>query len=111
MRFPQFLARQKYRFDIGQGFLAIVNFAFVVIAASDKITTLVHLPAKLLVLILVPAALLCVWLLGLVLDQMQFMHAYQEEQNRRNEMLTAVHSSVSTRAVELSRENDNSRKS
>ena len=46
MRFPQFLARQKYRFDIGQGFLAIVNFAFVVIAASDKITTLVHLPSQ-----------------------------------------------------------------
>ena len=35
MRFPAFLARQKYRFDIGQGFLAIVNFAFVVIAASE----------------------------------------------------------------------------
>ena len=107
MRFPQFLARQKYRFDIGQGFLAIVNFAFVVLAASDKITTLVHLPARLLVPILVPAALLCVWLLGLILDQMQFMHAYQEEQNRRNEMLTAVHSSVSGRAkVELSHEDE-----
>jgi hypothetical protein len=94
MRFPTFLARQKYRFDIGQGFLAVVNFAFVVIAASDKLTTLFHVPAKVLVPILVPSAVLVVWLLGFMLDKMQFMQAYQEEQNRRNEMLSAVHSAA-----------------
>src|SRR5512137_2270360 len=98
MRFPTFLARQKYRFDIGQGFLAVVNFAFVVLAASDKITTLVHLPAKVLVPLLVPLALVMVWLLGFVLDRMQFSQAYQEQQNLRNEMLRAVHSSVSASA-------------
>ena len=97
MKFPAILARQKYRFDIGQGFLAVVNFAFVVLAASDKITTLVHIPAKILVPLLVPLAVISVWLLGFILDKMQFMQAYQEEQNRRNEMLSAVHSSVSTR--------------
>ncbi len=75
MRFPTFLARQKYRFDIGQGFLALVNFAFVVIAASDKLTTLFHVPAK----VLVP-----------VLD-------------RRNEMLSAVHSA----ATKQKPDNDN----
>jgi hypothetical protein len=89
-----FLARQKYRFDIGTGFLAVVNFAFVVLAASDKITTLVHVPAKILVPILVTSAFLLVWLLGFILDKMQFMEAYQEEQNRRNEMLSAVHSAA-----------------
>lgn len=94
MKFPTFLARQKYRFDIGQGFLAVVNFAFVVLAASDKITSLVHVPARVLVPILVPSAVLLVWLLGLILDKMQFMQAYQEEQNRRNEMLSAVHSAA-----------------
>jgi hypothetical protein len=94
MRFPSFLARQKYRFDIGQGFLAVVNFAFVVIAASDKLTTWLHVPAKVLVPILVPSAVLVVWLLGFMLDRMQFMQAYQEEQNRRNEMLSAVHSAA-----------------
>jgi hypothetical protein len=94
MRFPIFLARQKYRFDIGQGFLAVVNFAFVVLAASDKITTLTHVPAKILVPILVPSAVLLVWVLGFILDKMQFMQAYQEEQNCRNEMLSAVHSAA-----------------
>jgi len=95
MKFPITLARQKYRFDIGQGFLAVINFAFVVLAASDKITYLVHLPARVLVPVLVPSAVIMVWLLGFILDKMQFMQAYQEEQNRRNEMLSAVHSSVS----------------
>jgi len=51
-----------------------------------------------LVPIVVPAALLLVWLLGFILDRMQFMQAYQEQQNMRNEMLTAVHTSVSARA-------------
>jgi hypothetical protein len=46
--------------------------------------------------ILVPLAVIMVWLLGLILDKMQFSQAYQEEQNRRNEMLTAVHSSISS---------------
>src|SRR3954462_3985264 len=95
MRFPSFLARQKFRFDLGQGFLAIVNFAFVVLAASDKIATLTHLPAKVTVSILVPLALIMVWLLGFILDRMQFSQAYQEEQNLRNEMLSAVHFSIS----------------
>jgi len=92
MRFPGFLARQKYRFDIGQGFLAIVNFSFVVLAASDKITTLIHLPARILVPVVVPLALVMVWLLGFLLDKMQFSQAYQEEQNIRNQTLTAMHS-------------------
>lgn len=94
MKASQFLARQKYRFDLGQGFLAIVNFAFVVIAASDKITSLVDVPAKILVPVLVPLALVLVWLLGAWLDRMQFAQAYCAEQNRRNEMLSAVHSAA-----------------
>jgi hypothetical protein len=35
-----------------------------------------------------------VGLLGFLLDKVQFYQAYQEETNRRNEMLSAVHSSV-----------------
>jgi LytS/YehU family sensor histidine kinase len=94
VRIPAFIARQKYRYDIGAGFMAIVNLSFVVIAASDKLTTLVHLPAKILVPILVPSAVVMVWLIGYVLDRMRFMEAYQAEQNRRNEMLQEVHAST-----------------
>jgi hypothetical protein len=106
MKFPTFLAQMKYRFDLGQGFLAIVNFAFVVLAASDKISTLTHLPAKITVSILVPFAVVSVWLLGYVLDKMQFAQAYQEESNRRNEMLSAMHSSMHKPAKTDNQKND-----
>ena len=33
------IARQKFRFDLGAGFMTVLNFAFVVISASDKIGT------------------------------------------------------------------------
>lgn len=97
MKVSRFLVRAKYRFDIGRGFLTIANFAFIVLAASDKITSLVHLPAKVLVPLLVPLALFAVWFIGSILDKMQFMEAYQEESNRRNEMLSAVHTSVNAK--------------
>lgn len=84
------LARQKFRFDLGQSFLALLNFAFVVIAASDKLATLCHLPAKALLAILVPGALLAVWLLGSCLDRARFYHAYTAELNRRNQLLQSL---------------------
>ncbi len=83
----KFLAKQKFRFDLGTAFLSVVNFAFVVIAASDKLALLVDVPVKLMVLVLVPVAVGGAWLLGLLLDKMQFQNAYQDELNHRNEML------------------------
>jgi hypothetical protein len=83
------LARFKYQFDQGQGFLAVANFAFVVLAASDKIATVVHIPAKITVCVLVPLAMVLVWALGWFLDRKKFTDAYQDEANRRN--ATMVH--------------------
>src|SRR5262245_24874275 len=87
----KFLARLKYRFDIGQSFLGMINFAFLLIAASDKLTTLLHVPAKILVPVLVPAALGLVWLIGWALDRARFQEAYHHEHNARNEMLIELH--------------------
>lgn len=94
MRLPASLVRQKFRFDIGQGIMSIINFAFIVLIASDKIATFIKLPAKVTVAILVPTAIFGVWFIGFVLDKMQFSQVYQEENNKRNEMLSAVHSSI-----------------
>ncbi len=90
MNVPHMLVRAKYRFDIGQSFMTVVNFTFIVIAASDKITSVVHLPAKIIVPLLVPVAIFSVWFVGLILDKMRFMEAYQAEANHRNEMLSAI---------------------
>ena len=86
-RLMKFLVRQKYRFDLGQGFLAIINFAFVVIAASDKIGTLLHIEARTMVAMAVPLAVGGVWLFGYFLDRAKFAQAYNAEANERNEML------------------------
>lgn len=85
-----FLARQKLRFDMGQGFLTVINFVFLVIAASDKIATLVHVEAKVLLAVLVPAAVLSVWGFGYALDRARFLQSYQSETNKRNEVLSKV---------------------
>lgn len=90
MKCPAFIARQKFRFDLGQGWLTVVNFAFVVIAASDKLATVFSVSVRVMVGVLVPLAVCSVWLLGYVLDRVQFSQAYQEEQNRRNEMLNRI---------------------
>lgn len=85
-----FLARQKFRFDLGQSFLTVINFAFVVVAASGTLAQVAHLRTRTMLVIAVPAAVAGVWLLGYTLDRMRFSQAYQEEQNRRNEMLRAA---------------------
>jgi hypothetical protein len=84
------LAKQKFRFDLGQGFLSVINFVFVVIAASDKISSLIRIEAKWLVLIVVPASIFFVWLMGYILDSRRFYHSYTNELNKRNEMLQRI---------------------
>lgn len=84
------LARQKFRFDLGQGFLALVNFSLLAITASDKIASVIGISAMVTVLLLVPFSLCSVWLLGLTLDKSGFAKAYQAEQNHRNEMLKSL---------------------
>lgn len=86
--FIRFLARQKFRFDLGAGFMQVINFCFIVIAASDKIFTLTGIPARVLIPASVIVGVLAVWFVGYVLDRMRYPNAYQNEQNLRNKMLT-----------------------
>lgn len=88
MKLIPFLARQKFRFDLGTGFLFIINLTVIIIAAGDKIATLVHYPARTIVVVLVPATILAVWMFGYFIDKAGFWNAYQNETNLRNKMLT-----------------------
>ena len=82
----QFLFRQKFRFDLGHSFLALVNFAFVVVAAGDKLSSFCGLNTRTLILVIVPGALFGVWLLGYILDRyLKFAQCYNREANERNE--------------------------
>jgi hypothetical protein len=82
-----FAARQKFRFDLGQSFLTILNFCLVCVAASPTIATTLGVSPRRVVAFLVPVAIICVWLLGYCLDRARFWHHYQDEQNQRNELL------------------------
>ncbi len=83
----RFLARQKFRFDLGISFLTVLNFLMVCIAASPTISTATGVPARWVVIVLVPMAILSVWLLGYALHRARFWHHYQDEQNECNELL------------------------
>lgn len=88
------VARQKFRFDLGQSFMSLINFSFVVLVASDKLATIIDVPAKVMLALLVPGAVTVVWFFGYILDQLEFARAYQDELNKRNVMLTRMHENV-----------------
>ena len=64
-----FIAEQKTRFDWGLQFLVFVNFALLVVTASDKLRTIIPVGTDTLLLVLLPSAFFCTWLLGFFLDK------------------------------------------
>lgn len=82
----QFFFRQKFRFDLGYQFLAIINFTLLVIAASDKLRYYTNIPRTwILVLVFVPFCFFLVWMFGYILDRLvQYTQGYNLEAMKRN---------------------------
>ncbi len=83
----RFLARQKFFFDLGAGFMQVVNFAFICVAAAPTLQKMIPLPLPALLALLVVTGVLSVWAIGRLLDHFQFQRHYLAEQNQRNDML------------------------
>ncbi len=65
----RFFFAQKYRFDLGQSFLVVVNFTLLIITASDKLMIFFHIPRLYnLLLFIVPLGFLGVWAFGYFMD-------------------------------------------
>lgn len=81
----QFFA-QKYRFDLGLQFLALLNFALLVITASDKLKTYFHINnTGNLILIMIPLAFVCMWCFGFFLDKvLKAQYMTEQEQMKRS---------------------------
>lgn len=94
MTLARHIARQKFRFDLGQGFLSVLQLCLLSIAAGDSIGAFVGLRPLWVTVALVPSVLVAVWVVGTVLDRLGYFHAYQAEMNERNELLKAVHSAT-----------------
>ena len=79
-KFREFFFRQKYRFDLGLQFLVFVNFALLIITASDKIKSVFNLKTTDLVVLLLPLAFIGTWLFGYILDNFVKSPQAQERQ-------------------------------
>jgi len=69
-RWREIFFSQKYRFDLGQSFLVIVNFTLLIITASDKLMIFFGIPRlRELMIVIIPLGFLCVWLFGFFMDK------------------------------------------
>jgi len=89
-RWREFFFAQKYRFDLGQSFLVIVNFTLLIITASDKLSIFLGIPSlSSLVLIIVPLGFLGVWVFGYFMDKIVRAAQMAERQSmKRSEVWT-----------------------
>lgn len=89
-RWREFFFAQKYRFDLGQSFLTVVNFTLLIITASDKLMIFFGVPRLYtLVVALVPIGFVGVWLFGLFMDKVVRAAQMAERQTvRRSEVWT-----------------------
>jgi hypothetical protein len=69
-RWRELFFAQKYRFDLGQSFLVIVNFTLLIITASDKLQSFLGIPRlRSLLIVLVPIGFVGVWVFGFFMDK------------------------------------------
>ena len=69
-RWREIFFAQKYRLDLGQSFLVVVNFTLLIIASSDKLLIFFGIPRLRSLLILIgPLGLFGVWLFGYFMDK------------------------------------------
>ena len=89
-RWREIFFAQKYRFDLGQSFLVIVNFTLLIITASDKLSIFLGIPRlSSLVLLIVPLGFLGVWLFGYFMDKVVRAAQMAERQSmKRSEVWT-----------------------
>jgi hypothetical protein len=97
-RCKRFAFSQKYRFDLGFQFLAMVNFMLLVVTTATTLRAHMELPrTSILLAIALPSAFFGVWLFGWFLDRVvRYGQAYNIEAHRRNP--------VAERHIEMLRE-------
>ena len=68
-RWREFFFAQKYRFDLGQSFLVVVNFTLLIITASDKLQIFLGMRLRSLLILIVPIGFILVWVFGFFMDK------------------------------------------
>lgn len=81
---------QKYRFDLGQSYLVVVNFTLLIITASDKLQKFFGIQTlSSLLIVIVPLGFIGVWFLGYFMDKIVRAPQMAERQTlKRSEIWT-----------------------
>jgi hypothetical protein len=83
---------QKYRFDLGQSFLVVVNFTLLIITASDKLQVFLGIPRlSSLLIVIVPLGFIGVWLLGYFMDKVVRAPQMTERQTLKRSEIWSRH--------------------
>jgi hypothetical protein len=91
-RWREFFFAQKYRFDLGQSFLVIINFTLLIITASDKLSLFFGIPRlRSLILLIVPAGFLSVWIFGYFMDKIVRAAQMAERQSMKRSEVWSRH--------------------
>ena len=87
-RWREIFFSQKYRFDLGQSFLVVLNFTLLIITASDKLMIFFGIPRlRELLVVIIPMGFLGVWLFGFFMDKIVRAGQMAERQSvRRSEV-------------------------
>src|SRR3972149_8023376 len=95
-RWREFFFAQKYRFDLGQSFLVILNFTLLIITASDKLQVFFGIPRlRSLLILIVPLGFVGVWLFGYFMDKVVRAAPMAERQSmKRSEVWTQHHAQM-----------------
>jgi hypothetical protein len=94
---------QKYRFDLGQSFLVIVNFTLLSITASDKLQVFFGIPRLYkLLFVIVPLGFIGVWLFGYFMDKIVRAAQMAERQAiKRSEVWQEHHAHMDRLEVQI----------
>jgi len=83
---------QKYRFDLGQSFLVVLNFTLLIITASDKLQIFFGIPRlRSLLIVLIPLGFIGVWLFGYFMDKVVRAAQMAERQSMKRSEVWANH--------------------
>jgi len=91
-RWREFFFAQKYRFDLGQSFLVVVNFTLLIITASDKLQIFFGIPRlRSLLILLIPLGFIGVWLFGYFMDKVVRAAQMAERQSMKRSEVWSKH--------------------
>ncbi|HEX9613870.1 MAG TPA: hypothetical protein VGA55_00095 [Bacteroidota bacterium] len=100
-RWREFFFAQKYRFELGQSFLVVINFTLLIITASDKLQLILGIPRlRSVIILIVPLGFLGVWLFGYFMDKVVRAAQMAERQSMKRSEVWASHNDQMNRIEE-----------